>query len=48
MNNKGLIITFGIDAYCAVAETKKFRDRVISVWKPFLIPIYFIKIKTKL
>jgi hypothetical protein len=43
-----MIIVFGIDAYCAVGETRKFRNRVMWVWKPFLIPIYFIKINTKL
>lgn len=43
-----MIIVFGINAYCAIGETKKFRDRVISIWKPFLIPVFFIKIRTNL
>lgn len=48
MRRTGIIITLGIDAYCVLVNRKEFRDRVVWVWKPFLIPVYFIKINTQL
>ena len=48
MKQIGIIIALGIDAYCVLGSRKDFRDRVLWIWKPFLIPIYFIKINTQL